>query len=61
MNNQEIKSEIIKCIDNGMKNRDEIFVQVSINLGVETKLVKRCNGSLRQELIRKLEILGTKS
>jgi len=53
-----IKHEIIKCIEDGMKDRNEIFTNVSMKLGIGLIQVRRCTKELKQDLIYKAKILG---
>ncbi len=53
-----IKDEIIKCIDDGMRNKQDIFSRVVEKLGVPRPTVRRCSKDLKAEMIAKVRILN---
>lgn len=52
-----IRLEILKELENGQRNKSQIFTNVVDNLGVPRPMVRRCSRELIAELLDKVKIL----
>ena len=55
---KEIKYEILKCLDEGMTNRQEILTRVSDKFRITMIVVKQCSKEVKYDLKKKAEVLG---
>ncbi|MCY3854391.1 MAG: hypothetical protein OXF28_02235 [Thaumarchaeota archaeon] len=56
-----VKNAINVCLENGFTNKQDIYTKVVDDLGVPRPTVRRVARDLRNELIRKIQILQSES
>ena len=56
-----IKLEILKELENGIRDKSKIFTNVVDNLGVPRPMVRRCSRELIVEMLDKVKILTSHS